>query len=312
MKVLPHPTPDPALEDRADLHADRLRVVTLNVFSQQRSWDERRSVLRAGLRDLRPDLVAFQEVRISDDYDQVIDLLGPEYTVVHQSLRTPDGFGSSIASRWPVGKVHEQALHVPPRVDPASGRIVDVAVAEIQVSGPIGRLLFVHHKPSWQWNFERERELQAVAAAQFVEHIVGKRSYHVVLAGDFDASPEASSVRFWQGKQSLEGLSVCYGDAWERLHSGEPGHTFTPRNALVRSGDMPLERGRRIDYIMIRCGNHGPSLEIASCELLFADASDGVWASDHFGIVADLIMPSQARPGDVENLSKEPDKPSGN
>jgi hypothetical protein len=98
-------------------------------------------------------------------------------------------------------------------------------------------------------------------------------------------------MRFWRGRQSLEGLSVCYIDAWEYLHPNEPGHTFTPRNPLVARGEMPLERGRRIDHILVRCGDHGPTLDVVACALVFNEPVGGVWASDHFGVVADLTLP---------------------
>jgi endonuclease/exonuclease/phosphatase family metal-dependent hydrolase len=167
-----------------------------------------------------------------------------------------------------------------------------VVVAEIFAPGPVGPLLFVHHKPSWQWGFEHERELQAVAAARFIEERVGERKMHVVLAGDFDADPAAASIRFWCGRQSLGGMSVCYRDAWESTHPRDPGHTFTPNNPLVAGGEMPLEVGRRIDYIFVRCADHGPTLEVSDCGLIFDEPVDGVWASDHFGVVADLRVPT--------------------
>jgi hypothetical protein len=50
---------------------------------------------------------------------------------------------------------------------------------------------------------------------------------------------------------------------------------------------MPLELGRRIDYIMVRCEDYGPTLDVSSCERIF-DEPVGVWAIDHFGVVADL------------------------
>jgi len=116
-------------------------------------------------------------------------------------------------------------------------------------------LLFVNHLPSWQLSFEHERELQAVPVARFVEELVARRDRHVVLVGDFDADPGAASVRFWSGRQSLGGLSVCYRDAWESAHPGEPGHTFTPDRPPPRADpDWPF---RRIDYIFVRCGLHG-------------------------------------------------------
>jgi endonuclease/exonuclease/phosphatase family metal-dependent hydrolase len=271
---------------------DSVRVATLNLWGRHGAWDERRSVLVDGFRKLQPDVVAFQEAIKADDYDQVVDLLGPEFHVVHQSGRGTDGVGASIASRWPLGEVREMDLHVTPRLDSAPAWIGSVAAMEIFAPGPVGPLLFVHHKPSWQWGFEHERELQAVAAARFVEELVNGQDLHIVLAGDFDAVPEAASIRFWSGKQALSGTSVCYRDAWESTHPGDPGHTFTPHNPLVAGGEMPLELGRRIDYIMVRCGDHGPTLEVSSCARVFDEPLDGVWASDHFGVVADLAVPA--------------------
>jgi hypothetical protein len=94
----------------------------------------------------------------------------------------------------------------------------------------------------------------------------------VVLAGDFDATPDAASIRFWTGKQSLDGRSVCYRDAWAAVHPGEPGHTFTPENWLTvnaEAGEWALELGRRIDHLLVRCTDHGPTLDIRSCRRIF-------------------------------------------
>ena len=109
--------------------------------------------------------------------------------------------------------------------------------------------------------------------------------------GDLNAGPDAASVRFLAGRQSLAGISVRYEDAWEAVHADEPGHTFSPRNRLVRAGQMPLERGRRIDHIMTRSGPYGPLLDVADCRLVFDRPVDGVWASDHFGLLAELRRP---------------------
>ena len=40
------------------------------------------------------------------------------------------------------------------------------------------------------------------------------------------------------------------------------------------------------DYEMAR-----PSLQIANCHRIFDQAVNGVWASDHFGVLADLRVP---------------------
>ncbi|MDQ3151480.1 MAG: hypothetical protein M3R63_07110 [Actinomycetota bacterium] len=55
---------------------------------------------------------------------------------------------------------------------------------------------------------------------------------------------------------------------------------------------MSLERGHRIDYVMVRCGSHGPLLDVAGCRLVFDQPIDGLWASDHFGVLADMERPA--------------------
>jgi hypothetical protein len=47
-----------------------------------------------------------------------------------------------------------------------------------------------------------------------------------------DATPDAASIRFWTGMQSLDGVSVHYEDTWAAVHPDKPGHTFTARNPL--------------------------------------------------------------------------------
>ena len=272
---------------------DRIRVLTLNLLAPQHaSWERRRSVLIDGLRALRPDVVAFQEVVWDNGYDQIADLLGPDFQVARHSGRSADGVGAAVASRWPLGTVREVDLHVTART--ADFPWCAALAMEILAPPPLGPLLLVHHKPNWQYGYEHERELQAVTAARFVEELLAGRDLHVVLAGDFDDPPDSGSIRFWTGRQSLDGTSVRYEDTWEVVHPGEPGHTFSPRNPLVHAGEMSLERGRRIDYIMVRCGVHGPTLDVAACSLAFDQPVDGVWASDHFGLVADLELPRRA------------------
>lgn len=157
--------------------------------------------------------------------------------------------------------------------------------------------LFVNHFPHFQLNFERERELQALTAARFVEEQVQRAARQVVLAGDFDADPQSASIRFWPGRQSLSDTSVCYRDAWDSSHPSDHGHTFTPSSPVVRDQvvkhmrpfrDWPF---RRIDYIFVRFGPHrGEALDIAACARIFDQPVENVWASDHFGLVTDLAI----------------------
>jgi endonuclease/exonuclease/phosphatase family metal-dependent hydrolase len=281
------PESDTSVPDSAPVH---LRVMTLNLLSPDHGdWGRRRSVLQAGIANSGPHLIALQETVWGNGYDQALDLLGADYHVIRHSGRSADGVGAVFGSRWPVGTVREVDLHVTGRVDlPWCAAVV----AEIEAPPPIGPLLFVHYKPTYHVGYAYERELQASACAEFVEEQLAGRDLHVLLAGDFDDTPDSASVRFWTGKQSLHGSSVAYRDAWAAIHPDDPGHTFTPLNPLERDGEMSLELGRRIDYVMVRCGIHGPTLSIVDCRLAFDEPIDGVWASDHFGVIADLTVPT--------------------
>ena len=268
-----------------------LRVLTLNQWGRGGVWPARREALRRGLRDIDPDLVAIQEAVKTDEVETVAELFDPAFHVWHQTTGLlGDGNCAAIASRWPLRTVRELDQQLTPRTAtfPAT-----TLVAEVDVPQPVGPLLFVNHLPSWEPALELERELQTVAAARTIEAMVAARPMHVVLAGDLDAVPEAASIRFLRGLQSLGDTSVWYRDAWSSVHGDEPGHTFTVQNPLMsEESDTRMEVSRRIDYVFVRCDFNGPTLEIVDCRLAFDEPIDGEWASDHFGVVADLRVPT--------------------
>jgi endonuclease/exonuclease/phosphatase family metal-dependent hydrolase len=177
-------------------------------------------------------------------------------------------------------------LFVTERIDPASF-VASMLAVWVEAPPPIGPVLLASPVPSFQLGLERERELQAVAAASRLNALAPSGA-HVVVAGDFSAGPDTNGLRFWRGLGSLEGQSVAYRDAWPAVHPTDEGVTFSPDNPLVTGGNWPLELGRRMDYILVRCDAHGPTLRIDDCRRLFDAPVRGTWASDHFGIVAEL------------------------
>jgi endonuclease/exonuclease/phosphatase family metal-dependent hydrolase len=267
------------------------RVLTFNVLTMRDASGERRQVVaRELVRGADADVVALQEVTRSPDFDQAADLLGPGYTILDVPGGDPTYGGECLASRLPVER--SWALDLP--IAEHAGRTMRAGALAVEVIAPppVGPLLCVHHKGTYELNLEYVRERQALATARFVEQIAA--DVPVVLLGDFNAAPDAASVRFLTGRQSLDGYSVRYDDAWAAAHPDDHSHTFSPRNPLVRAGQMPLERGRRIDHILVRSGPHGPLLDVAACEVVFDQAVDGVWASDHFGLLAELRPPCHA------------------
>jgi endonuclease/exonuclease/phosphatase family metal-dependent hydrolase len=269
-----------------------VRIATLNTWAVRADWERRRAVLRAEFELLDADLITLQETILTRDQDQAHEMLAG-YHLVHQTEREADGQGITTASRWPIGETVEVDLHV-------SERTYDFAatslIAEIHAPEPVGRIWLVNHLPDWQLDHEQERTLQAVVTTRTLSELTARRPGHIIVAGDFDAAPDSDSIRFWTGKHSVDGISVCYRDAWVAAHQddqGRLGHTFVPDNPYSADWDWPY---RRIDYILLGCGPHGgPTLAVNSCQRTF-DQPDTI-VSDHFGLVAELRVPPTSTAG---------------
>lgn len=266
---------------------DEVRIATLNTWGKRADWKRRLAVFRAESERLVADMVTLQETILTANEDQARAMLGESYHLVQQGGRGTDGGGVTTASRWPIGESFEIDLHVSDRTYdfPATS-----LVTEILAPQPLGRIWLVNHLPDWQLDHEHERTLQAAATARSLEELIARRPGHVIVAGDLDAAPDSDSVRFWTGKHAVDGISVCYRDAWASTHHDDIdtlGHTFVPNNPYSADWDWPF---RRIDYILVRCGPHGgPTLAVNWCGRIF-DHHDTV-VSDHFGLVADLKVP---------------------
>jgi endonuclease/exonuclease/phosphatase family metal-dependent hydrolase len=280
----------------ASVPRPRLRVVTANVLGPvNAAWEDRLPLLRRELRRAAPDIAALQEVPARDQ-GVVTDLLGEGYHVTPFSRTADDGVGGVLATRWP----HRVLTEIDQRDPARPGELPWAATLLVRVGTPVGNLVVAHHKPSWPFPWEDARERQAVAAARAVEEHVGEA--HAVVLGDLDATPDAASLLFLRGRRPVAGFSVCYQDAWETVHPRDPGFTFDAVNPLVRGGEVATAVTRRIDYVLVRSGAHGPTLQVTSCERLFTAPGGGVWASDHFGVVAEL-----AEPGHPPGTWGEPD-----
>lgn len=265
-----------------------LRALSLNLFARHGGWEGRRAALQAGLAQLRPDVMALQEAVTDEQGDSAAEVLGREYEVVHQGVGLvgdPAHHGASVASRWPIWAVHEVDLHLTHRTGNYNCGAV---IADITAPPPIGRLLVASHGNSWAWWAERERELQALALVRRLEELLADGPAHVIIGGDFNATPDTASMRFLTGRQSLDGTSTAYRDCWESVHGDLPGWTFDPRNPLTAIDEPWLDRGRRVDYLLVGCADHGPTLRITDCRLTLDRPVDGSLPSDHYGLTADL------------------------
>jgi endonuclease/exonuclease/phosphatase family metal-dependent hydrolase len=277
----------------------RLRVLSLNVWNNQ--GDPRRiELINRELRRLKPDLVAFQEIIHTESRTQLPDLLdgtGLHGTHQAQVMATVPPWadrygGTAIASRWPhrVVEILDQRLMDAP----------DIPWCTLAATVPLpgeGDVLFIATAASWRPNAEAARERQAIALTDLdARH---QQVLPTIIAGDFNASPNASSIRYLTGLQALGGRSVHYHDAWNVGGRG-PGHTWTVDNPngkseidkVVRQPDIR----KRIDYVFVGSWDTHPKAfcRVEAAALAFDQPIDGIWVSDHFGVVVDLDIGKSA------------------
>jgi endonuclease/exonuclease/phosphatase family metal-dependent hydrolase len=276
----------------------RVRILTLNVLNLE--GDARRQqVINAELRRLAPDLVSLQEVVKDDAVDQLGALLeGTGLTGTHQSdvLAYPMPWasrfgGTAVATRWP-HRVVEVIDHreSPEILQPwcTLGTVVDVPGE--------GEVLFVATTLNASLAGEAQREREIVAINELVER--HGRALPTIMAGDFNATPESSTIRFLTGRQSLGGKSTYFHDAWDAGGSGY-GFTWNADNPLAGSlmdviirqpGGLRL----RIDYVFVgsvQVGRHTSArCRVELARLAFDQPIEDTWPSDHFGVLVDVDL----------------------
>ena len=97
--------------------------------------------------------MALQEVPIATAPEVVDELLGPGLHVRGFTRAAKDGVGAALATRWP----HRVVEEIDQRCSPCSLEFDWCATLLGELDASIGRTLFAHHKPSWQFGYEWER-----------------------------------------------------------------------------------------------------------------------------------------------------------
>lgn len=261
-----------------------IRVLTLNVWNTN-GPDERQAQVRNAITILAPDLICLQEVVRTADYDQLEYLLeGSALHGVHDTDEiSGDTWGTAIATRWKPTHVESYRLES----DVAGPTMI---AAKLRL--PIGEeMAFIGVKPSYKFTDEALRCRQAVQVSDHEHRLRGAAPS--IIAGDFDASPDHDSIRFYLGQTVLDGVSTHFRDAWTVAGNTEPGHTWTTDNAWVRENFaddwIQVPHHRRIDFIFLGSPDNHPVVQstIRACRLV-GDTDPA--PSDHYGVLADITL----------------------
>jgi endonuclease/exonuclease/phosphatase family metal-dependent hydrolase len=131
---------------------------------------------------------------------------------------------------------------------------------------------------------KREDQVQAIAIS------LGARATPApqILMGDFNARPESDEIRYLRGLVTLNMRRTYFQDAWERLHPGQAGWTWARSNPYTAKLAF-LEPDRRLDYVFVTPMRGDGRATVHACDIVFdKPAEDGVYVSDHYGLLAEI------------------------
>lgn len=259
-----------------------LRVLTLNIWNRGGPWEDRLTTIRAGIAQLQPDIIALQEVlrpMEGEGFDQAALIAdGFGYHVAYGAAFETGGigFGNAALSKWPIRRSQRFAL---PQLEAHESRCLVFA----EIDAPFGVVPFFVTHLSWRMEEGDVREAQVKAITTHVAELCPAAGFPAIVAGDFNAAPDADEIRYMRGLCSLGSKRVYFADAFGLAGRGE-GTTFSSRNPFA--ADLP-EPDRRIDYIFVRGDERGRG-EPIEAHVCFDRPYRGVHASDHYGVSATL------------------------
>lgn len=272
---------------------ERLRALTLNIWNRQGPWERRLPLLRDAFTRLAPDVIGLQEVMAFGGRSQADELADGLGLHAHYGVAWPMGgglsMGNAILSPHPLVETDVLPLPAPDGFDPRSA-------AFAVLDAPCGRVpVFCTHL-TFQPFMGHARCAQVRALADHVATRAPLDGFPPILLGDFNAEPDSDEMRFLRGLTPLGGKSVYFADCWDATTGrtgADPGFTYDRRNVYALRSREP---SRRIDYVYVRGPDRALRGEPLACRVVVDEAIDGVWPSDHFGVLAEIQ--AAARPHD--------------
>lgn len=198
------------------------------------------------------------------------------------------GSGLMILSRHPTA----QTLRLSFRSSPVFARpIVSFGAVRthVQLPGHVPVLVLnthltaglMHHPESAKTNSRRSLQIDEV---QEFAHRAPNAGGLAIIAGDFNAGPQASRVNYEQV------VAAGFGDALSsaRTRPAEPAVTWSPTNPLSSSGPHADSPPQRVDHVFY--ASNGQTVSVDEAEILFDDGTVSVATgerlplSDHYGL----------------------------
>jgi endonuclease/exonuclease/phosphatase family metal-dependent hydrolase len=261
------------------------RVATWNVWWRFGPDPEARiRGVDATLQDLHADIVCLQEVYAdrdgTDDATRLGSLLGLH---VLRTARDPQGdqsLGNALLSRWPPAQQGEQPL---PAADGTWGHRRALWAV---LAAPFGKLPVISTHLAYRFDESRVRLQQVGALTRLAGDLRSDPTHSppVLLCGDLNAVPDSDELRLLTGRSPAAVDGLVFNDCWPQVRD-DSGHTWVRRNPHLVDSSWPE---RRLDYVLVSWPRPAPLGNPAQAFLIGDGPIDGVWPSDHLGVVVDL------------------------
>lgn len=254
-----------------------MKLMSYNIWNYNRPWPERRALLAASIAREHPDVVALQETRHDPRYEggegqgeQLARLTGYHATwkqgQVYWPLPRVDE-GLTILTPEPPLRVMSADLTMLPGDREDENQRVCLGVV-VEVEGREVHVYDTHFSLSAEARLSNAREVMRLVREQ-------SESATCFLMGDLNALPETAPLRFLTGMEEIAGARGDFVDCWTRVNPGERGWTYASFDPV-----------HRIDYVLARNLDGG----VREARLIGGEAVDGVYPSDHFGLVVSVDL----------------------
>ncbi|MBW8810089.1 MAG: endonuclease/exonuclease/phosphatase family protein [Lysobacter sp.] len=245
-----------------------LTVLSLNLWHDKTDWPKRRALIVAEIKRLQPDVIALQEVLqhegLRNQAQDLADALGYQAQFVSvDAADAPRRYGNAILTRMPVAA---RDMH---KLAPLNDyRTVAHALLRVGAQHR-GINVYATHLHNDAGGGEIRRE-QIASLLGFVDATA--QGAPTIVAGDFNSNADSPELR---------ALAARYRDAYAQAHPREAGDAAA--SSTLNPAYLPAQR---IDHVF-----YDPAaFELMQARIVLNRSRDGVWASDHFGLLATLRL----------------------
>ena len=274
--------------------------MTWNVQGRVGDWAGRHAALRSSIEQTAPDVLTLQESWVERDGTTQAARLSEELGLHSVTAADLAGFDrypqatywvvNAVLSRWPL--TIERLCPLPDEAGEPTWRHVLVTRVHRpdDEGGP-----FIAAGTHLEHGLENSarRSVQMTGLVTHLAEVLGdatqrRESLPAILAGDLNCTPESDEYRRATGLAAGAVPNFTLVDAWTAAGNTDPGHTWSAANPLVPR--RAIHPHRRLDYVMVSTPRRPGAGHVRRCSLAGNAAADGVWASDHFAVVAEVTM----------------------